>query len=107
MQEIVLTSPKSAHKSMKEQFESVAAISLIISGISLPSTVAHTRSTMKAHSSVPGSISARLTLTRSSSMYACSFTLMRRIRSLCFRIISASLLSGIQKAVWMKKFSTR
>ena len=95
---MVLTSPKSAHKSMKEQFESVS---------SLPSTVAHTRSTMKAHSSVPGSISARLTLTRSSSMYASSFTLMRRIQSLCFRIISVSMRSGIQKAVWMKKFSTR
>ena len=107
MQEIVLTSPKSAHKSMKEQFESVS--SYIVDYLwDQPAIYCGTyKSTMKAHSSVPGSISARLTLTRSSSMYASSFTLMRRIRSLCFRIISASLLNGIQKAVWMKKFSTR
>lgn len=78
---MVLTSPKSAHKSMKEQFESVSSYIVDYLGISLPSIVAHTRSTMKAHSSVPGSISARLTLTRSSSMYASSSTLMRRIRS--------------------------
>ena len=104
---MVLTSPKSAHKSMKEQFESVSSYIVDYLWDHLPSTVAHTRSTMKTHSSVPGSIYARLTLTMSLSMYASSFTLMRRIRSLCFRIISASLLNGIQKAVWMKKYSTR
>lgn len=104
---MVLTSPKSAHKSMKEQFESVS--SYIVDYLwDQPAIYC---GTYKKYNE--GSLFGAWLDLRTFDSYEEFIDVCKQLHAdeedpgLCFRIISASLLSGIQKAVWMKKFSTR
>lgn len=104
---MVLTSPKSAHKSMKEQFESVS--SYIVDYLwDQPAIYCGTYKKYNEGSLFGAWLDLRTFDSYEEFIDVCKqLHADERIRSLCFRIISASLRSGIQKAVWMKKFSTR